>query len=310
MSTPEIIDISSKKLEKHNKITQKMVELNIPNPYNPVNIAITDKDLVDIFKKYGLKKVRIHDINNYQLAFIHKSYIHSKVKNFFKKNNLNLSDIHKSDTVMKLQPKSNERLEFLGDSIISSVLVSYLYRRFPDADEGFMTKLKSRIVCSDSLGRFARKCELNKFLVISSFVEDENGRDNTRILEDLFESFVGAMYIDICCFKPMKGLRYGPGYAFIETWLINLFEKEVDFEKLILNDENFKDILIKTYQNKFGKSPEYIELEVSGGKQNREYTIGVVDKFGNVIGIGKDKTKKKAEQLASKKALEYFKNNT
>ena len=160
-------------IDKNKNIIEKMEKLSIPNPYNNINKKINYEFLSNIFKKYGLNKVKIHNIENYQNAFIHKSYLHNKVNHFFKKNKLKLNDLKIPENTMKLYPKSNERLEFLGDSIIDSIIVSYLFRRFPNSDEGFMTKLKSRIVCTDTLGNFSKTLNLGEYLVISPYVENE-----------------------------------------------------------------------------------------------------------------------------------------
>lgn len=285
-------------------------QINNLNPYNPKNKPISKKDIYNIVKKCGIKKFNINNLSIYQKAFTHKSYVLGKVKNYLEKNNIDFNSLERPDGTMKLQNDSNERLEFLGDAIISSVIVSYLYRRYYDANEGFMTKLKTRLVRTEALGKFALAIGLDRYLVISDYVESKcDGRKNIRILEDLFESFIGALFLDQSDNIKPEGLLYGPGYSFCETFIIKLIEKLVDFEDLIMNDENYKDILLRYFQQHYGKPPNYIQLSESGPTNNRSFTMGVNDINGNIIGKATDVTKKKAEQLASKNALEYLKNS-
>ena len=283
------------------------------NLYNSQNKLVSPEDLSDIFEKVGLKYIKIHDLKTYQQAFVHKSYISNKISYYLEKNNKKLTYIEKPEGAIELFPESNERMEFLGDSIVGCVVVSYLYRRFFEADEGFMTKLKSRLVKTDTLGMFSKKLGLDKFLVISQDVENSGeGRTNIRILEDLFEAFIGAMFLDLSQPSVKKHKRhnnftYGPGYSYCETFIINIIEKYIDFEEIILNDGNYKDQLLKVYQQSFSKQPKYIVLEKPDSKNNNFYTIGVADLDGNIIGKGQDKTKKRAEQQAALEALHNLK---
>ena len=268
-------------------------------PYNYKNILINKSDIISIFKKVGLTSSPL-DIKIYQNAFIHKSYIkRRKYKN---------DSIECPKNCLELFPNSNERLEFLGDSIIDSVVVSYLYRRYPDADEGFLTKLKTRLVRTDALASFSNYFDLGQFLIISKHVEEKcNGRENPRILEDLFECFIGAIYLDFSKYTndslDKLGLLYPIGYAVCESFLVKLLENRVDFESLVLNDENYKDILLRYFQQQYGEPPKYIEIKSDGPAHQRHFTMGVLDKAGNIIGKATEKSKKKAEQAASKEAL-------
>ncbi len=263
-------------------------------------------------KAYAIKKGDIkqnpNQISHYQEAFIHRSYVKKKILSFGKKSSgpIEISDC--PDDCLDLFPESNERLEFLGDSIVGSVVVSYLFRRFPEADEGFMTKLKTRLVKTEALANFASYLDLGKHMVISKHVEEKcGGRDNQRMLEDLFESFIGAMFLDFSNVETKEskkmGLFYGPGYSICETFIINIIEKRIDFEDLIMNDENYKDILLRHFQHTFGITPKYIEIKSDGPAHKRHFTMGVLDNRGNIIGKGVEKSKKKAEQIASKMAL-------
>ena len=116
------------------------------------------------------------------------------------------------------------------------------------------------------------------------------------------------MFLDFSDMKleQLNNLKYGPGYSICETFIINLLESRVDFETLILNDENYKDILLRNYQQLYGQTAKYVELDSEGPAHQRSFTMGVLDNSGSVIGKGTEKSKKKAEQAASKLALVYL----
>lgn len=192
----------------------------------------------------------------------------------------------------------------MGDRVLELVIVNYIYSRFIDTDEGFMTKLKTRIVTTNSLAKFAKYIGLDQYLIISRHVEDKgNGRTNNRILEDVFEAFIGALFLN---YSENKMDFNGYGYGICETFIQNIIERVVDFEDLIMNDDNYKDILLRYFQHHFKITPKYIQLESNGPSNNREFIMGVLDKDGNIIGKGIEKSKKKAEQEASRQALIYY----
>lgn len=276
-------------------------------PYNPNNQRVTKADLERIFKKCGVEISPV-STDAYYECFVHRSYVKKKVLAYSKRGSGTVVLADRPDGCLELQPESNERLEFLGDSILDSVVVSYLFRRFPDGDEGFMTKLKTRLVKTDALARFSNFLGLGEFLIISRHVEEKcEGRTNPRMLEDLFESFIGAMFLDFSEKETddsrNMGLLYGPGYSVCETFLMQMIEKCIDFEDLIMNDENYKDILLRHFQHAFSITPKYIEMTSNGPAHQRMFTMGVLDPKGNIIGKGSEKSKKKAEQIASRSAL-------
>ena len=282
-----------------------MSETIIINPYNPYN---------QLVPKHVIEKLLNRKINNlsiYQNAFVHKSYC---IKTKDEKTNAQDNTIkvlaERPENCLPLQPESNERLEFLGDSILGAVVTTYLYNRFNE-DEGFCTKLKTKLVNSDTLASFTRYFKLEKYLIISRHVEDRcNGRHNPRILEDLFESLIGAIFLDFSKVeiktKPSIGNFYGLGYHIAEKFIINLLEKTIDFTSLIKNDYNYKDILLRFYQQKFSITPKYIEIKVEGPAHQRIFTMSVLDNNNEIVGTGKERSKKKAEQLASKEALIFY----
>jgi dsRNA-specific ribonuclease len=150
---------------------------------NPTNKLITTADVEAIMRENGLD-IKVNNIDIYQKAFIHRSYL---------KNNYN--DEHDTKCV-PLQETCNETYEFLGDTILNSVVGSYLYERFSDENEGFLTKTRTKMVRGTTLGQLAKRLGFGQWVIISQHVDTESGRENLRILEDLFESFIAAIYLD------------------------------------------------------------------------------------------------------------------
>lgn len=261
------------------------------NPYNPINRLIEKHEVEAILKE------PIHNLKLYQNAFVHKSYCVKKGENIM--NGLPVILADRPAGVLELQENSNERLEFLGDSILGAVVTNYLYNRFETQDEGFCTKLKTKLVNCETLASFSRCFGLGEFLIISKYVEERcNGRKNPRILEDIFESFIGALFLDF--------QKEGRGFEVVNTFILQILERNVDFTQLILHDNNYKDILLRYYQHTFQITPKYKEIKVDGPAHQRMFTMGVMDKNGKVIGVGEERSKKKAEQIASKQALLYY----
>ena len=269
------------------------------NPYNKNNRLITEEEVYQILKTYGIEE-KITDLAHYRRSFIHKSYI--------KKDNKDDVELEeKPDDCLDLQERSNERLEYLGDAILSATVASYLYERFPDEEEGFMTRIRTKLVNGEMLGSLADRMNLNEYLVISRHVEDKcNGRSSVKILEDIFESLIGAIYLDFNeeeMEHPRLEFYSGLGFQICQVFIINIIEKFVDFSDLILNDYNYKDQLMRYFQQKFKHTPKYKEVLVEGPPNNRSFTMCVMKNDNTVVAYGKEKSKKKAEQLASKNAL-------
>ena len=153
---------------------------------NPHNKLITAKDLQDVFLSLGMD-LKVNNIEIYRKAFVHRSYLKHKCKEPFE------------EDCIPLQDDCNESYEFLGDTILNSVVGSYLYERFPFENEGFLTKTRTKMVRGVTLGEISKRLNFGKWVIISQHVQAENGRENLRILEDLFESFIGAIYLDNGC---------------------------------------------------------------------------------------------------------------
>ena len=278
----------------------------IINPYNFNNKLLQKSDIKSILSDYEID-FDITDLSLYQRAFVHKSYC--------KKNPEDIQDdvelAEKPEGCLELQEKDNERLEYLGDSVISCIIAKYLYERYPDQDEGFMTRLRTKLVNGEMLGKLSLEIGFEKFLLISRHVEERcNGRSSLRILEDVFESFVGALFLDFnnntLNNKLFENMYSGPGFQMCELFIVNLIESKIDFSELILTDYNYKDQLLRFFQQKFQETPKYKEVMVEGPPHDRIFTMCVLDTEGDIICEGKGKSKKKAEQVASKKCLIHF----
>jgi ribonuclease-3 len=287
-----------KKIESiHNK-TKELTDDELP--FNPTNILLKEEDLKEFFDNNGLIGVKYNNLNLYRNAFIHKSYCSMKNTDFASSNS------KCPPNCIPLQDVSYERLEFLGDAILNLIVANYLYMRFPEQNEGFLSKIRTRIVNGKMLGSLAEKIGFNKFAIISKQVEDANGRNNYKIMEDIFEAFIGAMMTDLGSKSETEG------FSICNTFIINLIESKIDITELILNDDNYKDQLMRYYQKEFnGKFPKYEQKTIimstnDNGIVNRKFHMFVRDTNNNIIGEGIAKSKKEAEQKAAKAALMYF----
>ena len=160
-------------------------------PYNIYNMLIVPEDITLMFKKFKIKIVP-NDIMLYQEALTHTSY----TKNEY----INIDPsilINNVPNTLNLFDKSNERLEFLGDTVIKCIFSEYLFKRFDTENEGFLTKLKTKIEDKESLARYAKRLGIEQFLIISKHIEENNGRNSSKLLEDAFEAFIGALYLDL-----------------------------------------------------------------------------------------------------------------
>ena len=256
------------------------------NPYNSNNKLITINDIVNIMETLNISNFKVNDIILYQTSFIHKSYCKDLYTD---------TDFKNIDGSLGLQESSYETMEFLGDSILGSIVSSYLYQRFYkiyNQDEGFLTYLKNRIVCGESLAVISKKLGLHKFIVISKHIEDScDGRNNLNILEDVFEAFIGAIYLD-------------NDYDTIKDILLNIIEKHIDFTDIIIKNNNYKEQIIKYLQHNHKENPSF----KTSIDENDDKVYNCIMYFkGDLISKGTGKSKKKAEQDSAKNGLIHFK---
>jgi len=304
---------------KQETIKNKSIKLN---PWNEFNRLLTENDVYYIYERCGFKNVRevlkINDLALYQTAFVHSSYSKKKLTEI---NNSDSEEpmiiVPKPPNIIDLFDKDYENMEFLGDRCLDLAVAFYLYRMYPKSDQGFKTKMKTKIVKKESLARFATFLEFPNLLIISKHVEEKTslGRNNPRILEDVMEAFLCAIFLDQNLnteyysekMNDLERFRLsGPGWIIVNGFIENLLEQCIDFEELVMNEENYKEVLLQYYQRTFKITPKYIEVNIEGPPHKRFFTMGVLDKEGNIIGRGVANSKKYAEQLASLDALKYY----
>ncbi len=191
----------------------------------------------------------------------------------------------------KIPGGSNERLEFLGDSVLSIVVSDYLYENLRDVAEGELTKLRASLVCEKSLHIFAKEIKLGEFLMLGKGEENTGGRERPSILADAFEAVIAAIYLD-------------GGIEAAAKHILHFIPKDVQHvAKPAFSD--FKTILQEIVQKNPEEKVEYILVGEEGPDHNKRFVVEVCLN-SNVIGKGTGKSKKEAEQLAAKEALELM----
>jgi len=311
------------------------------DPYNPLNVQITEEDITNILKRYNIN-IPVHNFTLYKRAFVHPSYTR-RPDDENKANNIVIAE--KPDRCLPLHTKCNERLEFLGDGVLECVTKYCLYKRFPKENEGFMTEKKIALVKNEAIGRLAYEMGLHKWYIISKHSESKQTRVNLKKLGCLFEAFIGALFLD-CNKITVKDedkwfesvFTTGPGFQIAQNFIENVYDAHVDWIGLIKYDENYKNILQVTLQKEFKVTPHYIEI--NGYDHEKGYHMGVYlclgqqyfnlkhfqstnintyNSFQDIhdimekqhkvfvfLGEGIHKIKKKAEQIACKQGLDII----
>lgn len=207
---------------------------------------------------------RIHDLDHYRTAFVHKS-------------------------MFRVVGASCERGELLGDAVLNLVVAGLLLASFPTATEGFITRVRVKVVSGKQLTKFAKALELDRWLVLSNNARTMNVGANDRILEDVFEAFIGALYTDM-------------GFAACEVFIKRIIRENIDMNSLVTED-NFKDILAKFAQQQSPPLVVEYELKSSVGPAHKRMFTTIVRVGGDVCGEGAAPCKKESEMNAAKHAL-------
>lgn len=285
------------------------MEKNIYPVYNENNIYITKQNIQNMLKRGGIED-EIGDLPIWQKAFVHNSYCENN-EELYKNEKfygvLNEEDIINNPQILPLQPESSESAEWLGDGILQAVMAHYLYNRYYDQQEGFLTKLRSKLVKTETLSKLAIQLRFDKFIMVSKHIEIVcNARKNNTILEDAFEGFIGSM---MCYFgKDDKARGFDICYKFIVT----LMEKYIDITQYIIHDDNYKQQLMIYFQKNFdGQLPVYKDVDTINVKNEqgivtRRFKVNVYDLNGKLIGTGTQKSKRDAQQQAAKAALNKY----
>lgn len=188
--------------------------------------------------------------------------------------------------------ESYERLEFLGDAILEMLITNYLYRKYPDKAEGYLTAARSAIVRTESLSAISIKYGFNKFIRMSKGEESTGGRKNASILEDVIESLIGSLFID-------GGLE--TARIFFEKFILPNAEDIIVEDKL----KDPKSLLQEKIQAQGGQSPIYESVNETGPDHEKVFEIAVLINNSQVAtGLGKNK--QEAEQKAAQKALDIL----
>lgn len=263
-----------------------------PARYNPANVMLKPDDLNDLLQRFGVR-TPYTDINIYRRAFVNRSYCTKKNENYVNGN------ARCPPGCLPLQEESNERLEYLGDAILNKTIAMYIFNRFPKDNEGFLTIMRTKLVNGVQLAKFAKEIGLERFVIISAQLEDAGGRHHKGTLEDAFEAFVAAIYLD---FEE----AHGTGSTVSTLWITTLVESLVDIVSLIKSNVNYKDKLVKHCQHNFNFVPIFNERADKNKHGEMIHKVIVKDNIGVTIAIAKDRRKKEAEVEAARKALEYY----
>ena len=272
------------------------------NPWNIRNKEIPIPEIHSILRKFSWRG-RVRSFALFQQATTHKSYIDRPDEWTAEQDDerpveqIVIADMPPG--CLPLRQADNEELEVLGDSILGAVIATYLSIRYPGEGEGFLTRLRTRIVNNKMLGLLAKKVGLDQWAILSRHVEDIcNGRKNLRILGSLLEAWIGAIY--------KQEEDPGRGFQICYDWIVTLIERHIDFVQLITEDTNFKDQLLRYFQATYHEPPRYAEVNVIGPPHDRIFTMGVLSPTGDVIATATSRNKKVAEQEASRLALEHL----
>ncbi len=221
--------------------------------------------LLQFQKQAGLK---FRDLSLLDLAFHHRSYSNESKKN----------------------ASNNERLEFLGDSVLGLVVASYIYHKYSERAEGDLAKIKAFVVSEDTLSTIARNLKISDYLILGRGEEMSGGRNKKAILADGLEAVIGAVYLD-------------SGFRTAQKFVLKLLSPFIEntAQQKIIGDS--KSLLQELVQKKFKSTPKYEMKDVSGPDHDKTFWFSVEvnnKKYGPLSG----KTKKEAEQAVAKLAYE------
>lgn len=217
-----------------------------------------------------MKLPKFKDKNLERLAFIHRSYLNEA----------------------KEKTSSNERLEFLGDSILSFIVSQYLYHKYPNFEEGILTNLRAQLVNTKSLAEVARELDFGKYLILSKGEEESKGRENPSLLANSLEAFIGALFLD-------------QGVGVVSDFLNDVLLKKA---QSFVSKRSFKDpksLLQENIQSRGFNSPIYKVFKEEGPAHARTFTVGAFA-GENLLAEGKGRSKQEASENAAKNALENF----
>jgi ribonuclease-3 len=214
---------------------------------------------------------RVRDLSLYERAMRHRSLLRGE-----------------ANTALR----SNERLEFLGDAVLGFITAEHLHQIFPTKDEGFLTRLRAKLVNGKALAECAEQIDLGRLILMSKNMAQEQGRQNRTILADAYEALIGALYLDL-------------GLAAARTFVHRTVFAQVDLVELAQQHDNYKSLLLEFAQARGWSQPTYRVVSEEGPSHARMFTVEAVLQ-GSACGLGQAGSKKLAEQRAAREALRSF----
>lgn len=280
---------------------------------NVRNRVISANDLNKLIQTVVKRSIKVNDTSLYVNAFMHKSFLMNDG-----------SSDDDCDCVIDfgdLPPdRSNERLEYLGDSVLGMITTEYIFDKFPNRQEGFMTDMRKKLVRDTQLAHLGYSLGFDKWFLISNRIERTGGRKNDKLIEDVFESFIGALYKD-------------QGFQITRDFVRGCFDAFIDIKKLAQVNDNYKDCLQRFFQMNRWDTPRYTLVEEKREARNKKSFVvavvaiqelfedsifydALVESTGDIkarynlrdekcfyIQVASGNTKKIAEQNAAKKTL-------
>ena len=194
-----------------------------------------------------------------------------------------------------IERNCNERLEFLGDSVLSIIVSEYLFAEYKHEPEGKLTNRRRELICEKALARYSGSIDLGAYLMLGKGEDKNGGRNNKSILADAFEALLAAIYLD----------AGDDGKERVKEFLMPFIKEEIRVFSISGETVDYKTLLQQFTQQTDGELPEYIEIAQSGPDHMKQFEVEVTLNH-NIIGKGIGKTKKEAEQNAAAEACKLF----
>ncbi len=233
-----------------------------------MEVSLTSRRIASLQDLQARLGVQFHDLSHLDMALTHSSYANESKRHIM----------------------HNERLEFLGDAVLELASSTYLYEHFPQLPEGELTKTRAGIVCSATLARLAEALRLGEMLLLGHGEEMSGGRSRTSNLEDVFEAVIGAIYLD-------------QGWDIAKDYVLRQLSPEFERIEQGKSHRDHKTVLQEVVQRNPSDRISYVELSASGPDHDRSYEFAVCIN-DEVWGKGTGRSKKEAEQMAAREALE------
>lgn len=270
----------------------------IHNPYNRANVALKPGDVTKILAAHGIVGYKPGNLALFQQAFTHPSYVKPKPRSCVHPQTRQPGTLASCPSGMvDLQPCSYERLEFLGDKELDHVITHFVFERFPHAQEDKLSSSRAKLINNQTIGRIALSMGLNKYVLISRQFEANRmkdlvpARDSIAILSDVFEAFLGALWLD------------SQNSRILHDFVLGVYTKHLDVEATLAANTNYKELYQEYCTKTLGFSPKYQDIAVEQVGARCTYTVAVIKPDGTVLKQGKGSTKQDAQKEACRLAL-------